>query len=99
MATMPIESFFALPLTDVPEVLDRLTCDIAMYRLQVLRPIHDLTEARRRYDDATAMLIKVAAGQVSLGVGADGHETQIAQGAEEVVGPRRIFGRKRMRGF
>ena len=90
---------FRLPLTDVPALLDRLACDIAMYRMQVLRPIHDLSEARLRYDDAIAMLTKVAAGQLSLGVASDGNETMIAAGAEEVVGPTRLFGRKRLRGF
>ena len=43
-----LESRFSLPLTDPPAVLARLTCDIAMYRLQALRPLHDLDEARRR---------------------------------------------------
>jgi len=53
-----LESRFALPLTDPPAVLARLTCDIAMYRLQALRPPHDLAEARRRYEDALAMLVR-----------------------------------------
>jgi len=90
---------FTLPLTDVPEVLNRLACDLAIYRLQSLRPIHDLADARRRYDDALAMLSKVASGEMTLGIGADGNETAIAQGAEEVLGPVRIFNRKSMRGF
>jgi phage gp36-like protein len=90
---------FTLPLTDVPEVLNRLVCDVAVYRLQSLRPIHDLADARRRYDDALAMLTKVASGEMTLGIGADGHETAIAQGAEQVIGPVRIFTRKSMKGF
>jgi len=90
---------FALPLTDVPEVLSRLACDIAIYRLQSLRPIHDLADARRRYDDAIAMLTRVANGEMSLGVGADGHETAIGQGVEQAAEAERIFSRKRMRGF
>jgi len=90
---------FTLPLTDVPEVLNRLACDVAIYRLQSLRPIHDLADARRRYDDALAMLTRVASGEMTLGIGADGNETAIAQGAEEVIGPVRIFNRKSMRGF
>ena len=90
---------FTLPLTDVPEVLNRLACDVAIYRLQSLRPIHDLADARRRYDDAIAMLTKVASGEMTLGIGADGHETSIAQGAEQAQGPVRIFSRKNMRGF
>ncbi len=56
-----------LPLTDVPEVLHRLACDVAIYRLQSLRPIHDLADARRRYDDAIAMLTKVANGAMTSG--------------------------------
>ncbi len=90
---------FILPLTDVPEVLDRLACDVAIYRLQSLRPIHDLADARRRYDDAIAMLTRVATGEMTLGIGADGHETSIALGAEQAEEPLRIFSRKRMRGF
>src|SRR6202011_1533011 len=50
-----LESRFTLPLSDPPAVLARLTCDIAMYRLQTLRPLHDLAEARRRYEDALAL--------------------------------------------
>ncbi len=90
---------FTLPLTEAPEVLNRLACDIAVYRLQSLRPIHDLADARRRYDDAIAMLGKVASGQMTLGIGADGNETSIAQGAEQAAGPARIFSRKSMKGF
>jgi phage gp36-like protein len=90
---------FALPLTDVPEVLNRLACDVAIYRLQSLRPIHDLADARRRYNDALLMLRKVAAGEMTLGVGADGQETAIARDAERIIGPVRIFTRKTMRGF
>jgi len=90
---------FTLPLTDVPEVLNRLSCDVAMYRLQCLRPIHDVADARLRYDDAIAMLTKVAAGEITLGVGADGLETQISPRDEENIGPKRVFSRKRMRGF
>ena len=90
---------FALPLTDAPEVLDRLACDVAIYRLQSLRPIHDLADARRRYDDAIAMLTKVAAGEMTLGIGVDGHETSNAQGVEQAAEPARMFSRKKMRGF
>ena len=90
---------FTLPLTEVPEVLSRLVCDVAIYRLQSLRPVHDLADARLRYDDAIAMLAKVASGAMTLGIGAEGHETQSAQDAEETSGSKRIFSRKRMRGF
>lgn len=90
---------FSLPLSDPPIVLNRLTTDVAMYRLQALRPLHDLADARRRYDDAVAMLTKVASGEMTLGIGADGHETSIAQGAEQAQGPARVFNRNTMKGF
>jgi phage gp36-like protein len=90
---------FTLPLTDPPAVLNRLATDVAIYRLQALRPLHDLADARRRYDDAIAMLTKVASGELTLGIGLDGHETAIAQGAETVEGPARVFNRNTMKGF
>jgi len=90
---------FALPLTDVPAVLDRMACDIAVYRLQALRPIHDLADARQRYDDAIAVLTRVAKGEIGLGLGVDGHEAALGQDTEQAGGPRRVFSRKRMRGF
>ena len=90
---------FTLPLTDPPAVLNRLASDVAIYRLQALRPLHDLADARKRYDDAIAMLAKVASGELTLGIGADGNETAIAQGAEKAEGPVRVFNRNTMRGF
>lgn len=90
---------FTLPLSDPPQVLNRLAADLAMYRLQALRPLHDLTDARRRYDDAIAMLTRVAAGELTLGNAADGRETQIGDGAEQAEGPARVFSRGSLRGF
>jgi phage gp36-like protein len=57
-----LESRFTLPLSDPPAVLARLACDVAMYRLQALPPLHDLAEARKRYEDAVAVLVRVADG-------------------------------------
>ena len=76
-----LESRFTLPLTDPPAVLARLTCDIAMYRLQALRPLHDLSEARRRYEDALALLIRVADGTLTLGLAPDNREPSEAAGS------------------
>lgn len=91
-------SRFILPLSNPPEVLHRLACDVAMYRLQSLRPLHDLADARRRYDDAIAMLSKVAAGTLSLGIAADGQDTSSAQGAESAAAVR-VFNRTSMKGL
>ncbi len=94
-----LEARFALPLGDPPQVLNRLASDIAMYRLQALSPLHDLADARRRYDDAIAMLTKVSAGELTLGLAADNAEPPVAGAAEEVIGSRRVFSRGRLKGY
>jgi len=94
-----IEGRFTLPLADPPAVLNRLTTDIAMYRMQSLRPLHDLEDARKRYEDAVAMLVKVAAGELTLGLSADGQEPPVPALEEKVQGPNRVFSRKKLRGY
>ncbi len=102
-----IESRFSLPLADPPAILNRLACDIAMYRLQTLRPLHDLADARKRYEDAVALLVRVADGSVTLGLSLDGVEPAEAQ--DEIVTqaggdptgalPSRIFSRGSLKGY
>jgi phage gp36-like protein len=94
-----IEARFTLPLSDAPAVLNRLATDIAMYRLQTLRPLHDLQDARQRYEDAVAMLGKVASGALTLGIAADGQEPQVAGAVETVQGPDRVFNRGNLKGY
>ncbi|MGH7905759.1 MAG: gp436 family protein [Candidatus Binataceae bacterium] len=94
-----LEGRFNLPLADPPAVLSRIACDIAMYRLQALRPLHDLADARKRYDDAAAFLMAVAKGAITLGLAPDNREPASAPGAANIEGPRRVFGRKSLRGF
>jgi phage gp36-like protein len=94
-----IEARFTLPLTDPPAVLNRLCSDIAMYRMQALRPIHDLEDARKRYDDAIGVLQKVAKGELTLGLSADSLEPTIAQNVEVLEGPVKKFTRHRLKGF
>ena len=102
-----LESRFALPLNDPPAMLSRLTCDIAMYRLQSLRPLHDLADARKRYEDAVALLVRVARGEVTLGLAPDNLETPQSQGAVVTqaggdpsgVLPSRMFSRGSLKGF
>lgn len=94
-----LESRFALPLADPPAVLNRLACDIAIYRLQSLRPLHDLEDARRRYDDAIGLLTRVAGGALTLGLAADNREPPTGSDAEAVQGPPRRFSRDKLRGY
>jgi len=94
-----LEGRFELPLAEPPAVLSRLATDIAMYRLQSLRPLHDLADARRRYEDAIELLAKIAAGELTLGIAADGSEAPAASEAETVRGPSRVFGRRNLKGY
>ena len=102
-----LESRFALPLSDPPAVLQRLTCDIAMYRLQSLRPLHDVADARKRYEDAVELLVRVARGEVTLGLAADNSAPAQASGSvmTEAGGdaggslPQRIFDRGSLKGY
>jgi phage gp36-like protein len=94
-----LDGRFTLPLSDPPAVLGRLCTDIAMYRMQVLRPLRDLADARQRYDDAIAMLTRVAAGELTLGLAADNQEPPAAAGAEATQGPARVFSRDTLKGF
>lgn len=97
---------YALPLFDaatgaalpVPTVLVRCCCDVAMYRLQTLRPSDDIKDARQRYEDVLRFLKSLGAGEVEL-VGArlrqglaDALPTQSA-GLPEFGQPASLFGR------
>jgi phage gp36-like protein len=94
-----LDGRFALPLAQPPAILARLACDIAMYRLQSLRPLHDLADARKRYEDAVAFLMEVARGTVTLGLSVLGAEPPSAPDAAVVEGPLRVFDRNKLRGF
>lgn len=102
-----LEGRFSLPLADPPAVLNRLACDVAMYRLQSLRPLHDVEDARKRYEDAVALLVRVAKGELTLGLAPDNLAPAQAQGSVVVeaggdrsgVLPTRVFSRGSLKGF
>ena len=99
-----IESRCSLPLSDPPAILTLHCCTIAMYRLQSLRPLHDLEDARKRYDDAIKFLTKVADGKLTLGLSADSAEpiqapASVITTSDDPAGaePRRVFDRNKLR--
>jgi phage gp36-like protein len=94
-----LEGRFRLPLGDPPAVLRRLAVEIAMYRLQALRPLGDVKDARARYDDAIAMLRRIARGEISLGLSPAGAAAPKSAPEEHDEGPRRVFGRDKLRGY
>ena len=96
-----IEARFTLPFAtdEAPAVLKDLCLDIAMYKMQALRPLHDLEDARKRYEDAIKTLEKVNQGKITLGLSAQSEEPAIAQNVETIAGPERKFSRDKMRGW
>ena len=62
---LPLVGLTGLPLA-TPAVLVRAACDIAIYRLQALRPADDIKDARRRYDDVTRLLELLKTGGATL---------------------------------
>lgn len=58
---------YQLPLASVPPVLERIACDIIMYRL-CNEPSLVTEESRKRFDDAQASLKRIESGKMSLGM-------------------------------
>ena len=83
-----------LPLTEVPDLLVRLSVDIALYRMP-LDAVGNTDERRKRYEDAVKTLERIAGGGIALGI-AETEETP--SGGVSVSGPGRLFSRDSMAG-
>jgi phage gp36-like protein len=103
-----LEARFALPLTDPPAILTRLCCEIAMYHLNSLRPIHDLADAKDKYEKAIKFLEEVSDGKRTLGLSTDSQEPADPSNPSVVVDqnagndpdlPQRVFSRSTLKGF
>lgn len=62
---LPLQDQVGVPMT-APTILVRCACDIAIYRLQTLRPADDIKDARQRYEDVVKLLKAIACGDVQL---------------------------------
>lgn len=93
-----LQGRYPLPLAQVPEVLVEYACDIAMYRLQTLRPSDDIEDARARYKDAIRFLEQVSRGELQLGLSAANTPAAQSTGPEVIEGERH-FGRGSTRGY
>lgn len=82
--------------SDGAPVLVRCCCDIAMYRLQTLRPADDIKDARQRYEDVLKLLKAMADGDAVLPfrlIRLDAPDTQGAVGMPVFGEPPSLFGR------
>ena len=103
-----LEARFALPLSDPPAILTRLCCEVAMYHLNALRPIHDLQDTKDKYEKAIAFLEDVSDGKRALGLSTDSQEPADPSNPQVVVDqnfggdpslPQRVFSRSTLKGF
>lgn len=78
---------YTLPLTTTPQVLVRLACDIARYRLYDDRATEAVTQ---RYRDAVRFLEAIARGQVNLGLDASA-QAPATSGGPDFSAPDRVF--------
>jgi phage gp36-like protein len=104
-----IASRFALPLQNPPSLLTRINCELAMYHLQSLRPIHDLEYAKFQYEHNLKFLDEVSEGQLTLGLNSQSEEpadpsspavVEVHPGGDPTGQlPQRVFSRGSLIGF
>jgi phage gp36-like protein len=87
---------YALPLTTVPTMLTRLTCDIARYQLHGPALTEEVT---KRYSDAVAFLKSVSRGDAVLGIDQTTGSAPTVTNAPEHFGPPRTFSRDTLRDY
>lgn len=86
---------YQLPLTNAPEVLERIACQLARYFLYDDAATEQIATL---YKDSIKFLESVATGKVQLGPTSGGATAQPSAGAEMVSGGL-VFGRDNSRGF
>lgn len=89
---------YAVPVAaPVPALVKKLSIDFTVYNLWRRRQKVP-EDVRKAYEDALAMLGKIAAGEISIGVDPPPTESSKSSGGE-VFGPERIFDRDKMGSF
>lgn len=86
---------YELPLPVLPELLNGLCIDIAMYQLSADADM-STDEKRLRYDDAVKLLVRISQGKVSLGIPTP---PASSNGAVIITSAERRFTRKSMKGL
>ncbi|MCF1449989.1 DUF1320 domain-containing protein [Agrobacterium vitis] len=90
---------YTLPLATVPDVLTKLTCDVARYYLH-FKGVDKDSPIQRAYDQALSYFRDVAKGIVQL-VETDTGEVPPASGGGQVkvVASPKVFSRQSLRGY
>lgn len=98
-ASQTIDSYlagrYALPLKQIPAVLERHCCYIARYFLEKNRATE---QARKDYEDSLRYLEKVAAGTISLGISEQG-ETVESDNTAMIESAGSVWARDKSKGF
>jgi phage gp36-like protein len=88
---------YTLPLDDVPGVLTRVCCDLAMYHMSIDSP--SMTEQKEtRYNNGIKWLTNLAKGIVTLGVTDETEDTKDTA-VLSTDAPSRVFTRTKMGGL
>lgn len=89
---------YQLPLPSAPRVLVQTAVDIAIYKLALTRDVQT-EEHRTRFDDATALLKRLAEGKASLNLADTDPDSTEFDAPQPIVtaGPPRLFSREKMR--
>lgn len=85
---------YPLPLATVPEVLNRLSCDLARYYLYDNRATEQVT---KRFDDALKLLDKISNGAVTLGLPLG--DTPEGSNTSELQSAGSVWSRQSSKGF
>ena len=85
---------YPLPLATVPDVLNRVSCDLARYYLYDERATEQVT---KRHDDALKLLDKISNGSVTLGLPLT--DTPEGSNTSEVQSAGSVWSRKASKGF
>lgn len=89
---------YRVPLVVVPELMRDICIDIALYKLSgVGTGLND--EARTRYEDALALLKRIAEGKANLDLPPTATEAPVRAGRAAIVAGRRMFTRDKLRGY
>ncbi|MDQ0454713.1 gp436 family protein [Rhizobium paknamense] len=90
---------YSLPLVTVPEVLTKLTCDVARYYLH-FKGVEKDSPVQRAYDQAVSFFKDVAKGLVQLVETETGGVPPASGGGQvKVVAATKVFSRQSLRGY